>query len=184
MSTARALFEQDLKIALHAASKAYNRKRFVIIGSAAILASHPDAPDYLRLSADIDMFPIRKLEQPAFKPGDDLVGQASAFEVEHEFYIERVGDWTLLTQPEGWMDRCVKFSIGEVDGYCLHPLDLAYNKTEAGRDKDIHFVSGLIIEKILRVEEIQTFIQENCPHPELLPDILQNFAKVKSAVSG
>lgn len=183
MNTARALFEEDLKIALKAAAKAYNRKRFVIIGSAAILASHPDAPSYLRLSADIDMFPIRQLDQPAFKPGDDLVGQASAFEVEHEFYIERVGDWTLLTQPEGWMDRCVKFSIDGIDGYCLHPIDLAYNKTEAGREKDIHFVSGLISENILSIEEIETFIKENCPHAELLPQILENFEKVKTKVS-
>ncbi len=178
MCTIRELFEEDLKTALLAAAKAYDRKRFVVVGSASILASHPDAPGYLRLSADIDMFPIRKLQTEIFKPGDDLVGQASSFEHENDFYVERVGDWTMLSQPEGWLERCVKFQAGEITGYCLDPLDLAYNKTEAGREKDIHFVAGMINESIISREDLAEFIQRGCPHPELLPTVEKHFILV------
>jgi hypothetical protein len=178
MCTPRELFEEDLKTALQAAAKAYDRKRFVVVGSASILASHPDAPGYLRLSADVDMFPIRKLKTETFKPGDDLVGQASPFEDENDFYVERVGDWTMLSQPEGWFERCVQFQTGEITGYCLDPIDLAYNKTEAGRPKDIDFVAGMINEAIITREELELFIKEGCPHPDLLPTVQKHFAMV------
>ncbi|MFC5051099.1 DUF6036 family nucleotidyltransferase [Rubritalea spongiae] len=178
MSTQRELFEADLKTALRAAAKAYDRKRFVVVGSASILASHPDAPGYLRLSADIDMFPLRKLKTETFKPGDDLVGQASEFEHENDFYVERVGDWTMLSQPAGWLERCVQFKVDHITGYCLSPIDLAYNKTEAGRKKDIDFVAGMINEGIIGREELGIFIQSECPHPDLLPTVEKNFEVV------
>lgn len=187
MPVGRELFEQDLKIALVAAAGAYKRKRFVIVGSAAILATHPDAPSFLRLSADIDMFPIRKLETTDFQSGDEQVGQASAFEVEHDFYVERLGDWTMLSQPEGWFGRCKRYSVeGEVDGelttvcgYCLQPLDLAYNKLEAGREKDLNFVAGLLAEKIIYLNVLEGFIKEGCPHEDFLPNIAKNLELVK-----
>lgn len=190
MSVGRELFEQDLKLALGAAANAYKRTRFVVVGSAAILATFPDAPSFLRLSADIDMFPIRKLDTTDFQSGDEQVGQASAFEVEHNFYIERLGDWTMLSQPEGWFERCVKYSTkgeidGEevtVDGYALQPLDLAYNKLEAGRDKDLNFVGGLIAEDLISLVDLEEFINVGCPHEELLPSIMKNLDKIKAVL--
>jgi hypothetical protein len=190
MSVGKELFIQDLKIALKAAAGAYKRKRFVIVGSAAILATHPGAPSFLRLSADIDMFPIRKLDTTDFQTGDEEVGQASRFEVEHDFYIERLGDWTMLSQPDGWFERCAKYSTdgeidGEavtVDGYCLQPLDLAYNKLEAGRDKDLNFVAGLLTEKIISLTDLEKFITEGCPYEELLPTISKNLDLIKAMI--
>ena len=190
MSVGKELFEQDLKLALAAAADAYKRRRFVVVGSAAILATFPDAPSFLRLSADIDMFPIRKLDTTDFQLGDEQVGQASAFEVEHDFYIERLGDWTMLSQPEGWFERCVKYSTegkidGEdvmVDGYALQPLDLAYNKLEAGRDKDLNFVGGLISEGLIALEDLEQFIKDGCPHEELLPGIMKNLDLIKKVL--
>ena len=178
MNTARELFDADLRLALKAAAMAYDRKRFVVVGSASILASHPDAPGYLRLSADIDMFPLLKLKTETFKSGDDKVGQASQFECDNDFYVERVGEWTMLSQPEGWLERCVKFEVDDVVGYCLDPVDLAYNKTEVGRRKDIDFVAGMLNEAIITREELEYFIRDGCPHPELLPTVLDHFALV------
>ena len=190
MSVGKELFEQDLKLALAAAADAYKRRRFVVVGSAAILATFPDAPSFLRLSADIDMFPIRKLDTTDFQLGDEQVGQASAFEVEHDFYIERLGDWTMLSQPKGWFERCVKYSTegkidGKdvmVDGYALQPLDLAYNKLEAGRDKDLNFVGGLIAEGLIALEDLEQFIKDGCPHEELLPGIMKSLDLIKKAL--
>lgn len=191
MSIGKELFIEDLKVALEAAARAYKRKRFVIVGSAAILATHPNAPSFLRLSADIDMFPIRKLETTDYQSGDEEVGQASRFEVEHDFYIERLGDWTMLSQPEGWFERCSQYSTeGEIDGekvtvygYCLQPLDLAYNKLEAGRDKDLNFVAGLLAENIISLTDLENFITEGCPHEDLLPTISNNLDLIKAALA-
>jgi len=188
MSEGKELIIQDLNNALRAAAQAYQRKRFVIVGSAAILVNHPDAPSFLRVSADIDMFPIRQLDTTDFQSGDEQVGQASKFEVEHDFYVERVGDWTMLSQPDGWLERCSKFcTMGtidgeevQIDGYCLQPLDLAYNKLEAGRDKDLNFVGGLISEGIISLKELEKFIREECPYEELLPAIQLNLAMIKA----
>lgn len=178
-------------MALRAAALAYDRRRFVILGSAAILATHPDAPSFLRLSADIDMFPLRKLDTTDFQFGDEQVGQASEFEVEHDFYIERLGDWTMLSQPDGWLGRCAKYDTSvEVDGrrevvegFCLMPLDLAYNKLEAGRDKDVNFVAGLLTEGIITQGDLEGFIAEGCPHEELMPRVLRNLELVKGVMS-
>jgi len=60
----------------------------------------------------------------------------------------------------------------------LKPLDLAYNKTEAGRKKDIGFVAGMINEAIITREELEDFIKKCCPHPELLPTVEKHFALV------
>lgn len=182
MENPRELFQEDLHKALLAASKAYGRSRFVIVGSAAILATHPGAPDYIRRSADIDLFPIRPLDEGEFESGDSIVGQSSPFEDEHDFYVERLGDWTMLTQPPGWLDRCVKITVDGITGYSLHPLDLAYNKTEAGRAKDIRYVAGIIHEGYLTAEDLDLFIHEHCPHEELKQGVLDNFSKVMSTL--
>ncbi len=182
MSVGRELFEEDLKLAVLAAATAYDRKRFVVVGSAAILASFPEAPGFLRVSADIDMFPIRKLKNTEFQSGDEQVGQASAFEVEHDFYVERVGDWTLLSQPEGWLERCVKYTVEGNVAHCLSPLDLVYNKTEAGREKDLNFVAGVLSEGIVNLDDFEKFIHVGCPHPELLVPILANLEKIKAMI--
>jgi hypothetical protein len=182
MTSPRELFEADLHRALRAAAKAYGRDWFVVVGSAAILATHPDAPDYIRRSADIDMFPLPAVVGADMENGDHLVGQGSAFESEHHFYVERLGDWTMLTQPAGWLERCVVVSTEGVTGYCLSPLDLAYNKTEAGRTKDILYVAGLIHEGYLTAEDLENFIHAHCPHEELKPGVLENFGKAVDAV--
>jgi hypothetical protein len=178
MESSRELFEADLHRALLAAAKAYRRDRFVVVGSAAILATHPGAPDYIRRSADIDMFPLPAATEPDMERGDRLVGQGSVFESDFDFYVERLGDWTMLTQPAGWLERCVVVSVEDVTGYCLHPLDLAYNKTEAGRTKDILYVAGMIHEGYLTAENLKSFIDGHCPREELKPGVLENFSKV------
>jgi hypothetical protein len=69
-----------------------------------------------------------------------------------------------------------------VDGYCLQPLDLAYNKLEAGRDKDLNFVAGLLTEKIISLTDLEKFITEGCPYEELLPTISKNLDLIKAAI--
>jgi hypothetical protein len=48
--------------------------------------------------------------------------------------------------------------VGGVRVHCLAPIDLAYSKLAAGREKDFEFVSGLLHHKIVRRSELQRLI--------------------------
>ncbi len=132
----------------------------------------------LALLLAVTPFALAASEESASTERIVVVGQGSVFESDYDFYVERLGDWTMLTQPAGWLERCVVVSVEDVTGYCLHPLDLAYNKTEAGRTKDILYVAGMIHEGYLTAENLKSFIDGHCPREELKPGVLENFSKV------
>jgi hypothetical protein len=59
--------------------------------------------------------------------------------LEHDFYIEPVGEWTMMTSLPGWAERLVKVETpGGAIGWCLSPLDVAYNKADAAGRKTLH----------------------------------------------
>ena len=127
----------DLKhfiTAIKKAAEVYRCDHFIVVGRGSLSASMPDAPAALRTTGDIDLFSTfdaEKLEQ--WTNADPSVGVGSEFFDEHGFYIERVGEWTLMDQPEGWQDRAIQMHVEGIDVLVLHPLDLAYNKLDAGR---------------------------------------------------
>ena len=47
-------------------------------------------------------------------------------------------------------------SPGGAIGWCLSPLDIAYNKAEAGREKDIAYLAEMFRSGIVRPSEIKT----------------------------
>lgn len=49
-------------------------------------------------------------------------------------------------------------NIGGVRVHCLAPIDLAYSKLAAGREKDTEFVVGLLHHKIARPSELRRLI--------------------------
>ena len=61
-------------------------------------------------------------------------------------------------------------STGKFRVYCLAPIDLAYSKLAAGREKDLEFIRGLPQNKLIRQVEIQRFIAAT-PKPELRTNI-------------
>ena len=179
----RELHLLDLHAALRHAGAAYDRKRFVVVGSAALIGSLPEAAASLRYTVDVDLFPMRELCEQGMCDGDPRVGQLSDFHQKHGFYIERLGDWVLMTAPKDWMDRATRIESDGVTGWCLSPLDLAYIKTEAGRSKDINWVASLIDGGYLALDEVRSFIEEKCPFPELLSSVLDNLANVETTLA-
>jgi hypothetical protein len=57
-------------------------------------------------------------------------------------------------------DRLVELQIGAARARCLAPIDLAYSKLAAGREKDTEFVAALLHHKIVRPSELQRLVAD------------------------
>src|SRR5919198_4095329 len=131
----------------------------VVIGSQAILAEHPNAPDVLLRSAELDVFPRNDLaEADAI---DAEIGDGSQFHATYGYYAHAVGPET-LTAPAGWMNRLVKVEVSRgqrkqqrVVAWCLSTVDLLLAKLAAGREHDFAFVEAAISSGVVDIDELQ-----------------------------
>ncbi len=139
----------------------------------------PQGSPLLRSTEDIDLYPPPDSSKTALWAAKDVdLGVHSSFFAEHGFYVQRVGDWTLLTQPSGWRDRALRFAIDDITAIVLHPLDLAYNKLEAGRDKDLDFMSEGLASGAYQLGEVEAFILKHAPDDATCELILKNLGAV------
>jgi hypothetical protein len=149
---------QDLLHVVAAAAQIVGETEFVVIGSQAILASHPDAPETLLRSQEADLYPLRAPEKAERIEG--ALGDGSPFQQTYGFYAHAVGPETLKA-PAGWQDRLVRVEIAprpaskvRAVAYCLEPHDLILSKLAANRERDWEFAkdalaAGLVEPRIL-----------------------------------
>ena len=153
---------------------------FVIVGSQAILGSFPDAAPALRTSQDIDLFAKQGVTAEMNKLLYARLGPESEFEQREGFYIEPMGEWTMMTSLPGWEERLVRVEApGGAVGWCISPLDIAYNKAEAGREKDIAYLAELFRSGIVRPSEIKTAMEAARIAPEFAANVN---ARVQEAI--
>lgn len=151
----------DLKLALHECAILSGENEFIVVGSLAIVGAFPSAPAVLRVSQDIDLFFLNGATRERNQAIYERFGPDSEFAEEHDFYIEPVGDWTVATSLPGWRERLVRVDApGSAIGWCLSPLDIAYNKAEAGRVKDIAYLAELFRSGIVRPSEIKAAMDQ------------------------
>jgi hypothetical protein len=145
---------EQLEHLIRAAASISGEDRIVIIGSQAILGSHPDAPASLLTSMEADAFPEQAPEMSDIIDG--CIGELSPFHETYGYYAHGVAPETAIL-PEGWKARLVEVqspaTYGSV-GLCLSPVDLAISKLLAGRDKDIAFVRTMVAEGFVDVGEM------------------------------
>lgn len=153
----------DIRKAVESFAPITGETEFVIVGVASLVGYDPAVPISLAETEDVDIYPVAG--QAGFDMGkvDSLVGPGSDFHQENGFYIQRVGDWTTMTQPPGWLERGRTLQFGNLRATCLHPLDLAYNKLEAGREKDFAFVRGMIECGVIEQNLLRDFISNYAP---------------------
>jgi hypothetical protein len=115
----------------------------VVIGSQAILGSHPDAPEELLVSMEADVYPRRHPEKA--EDIDGAIGDGSSFHSTYGFYAHGVGPETAKA-PAGWEDRFVRVKIparpgGKRDAValCMEVHDLVLAKCVASRERDWDF---------------------------------------------
>lgn len=179
----KALTRDDLLLALDKCATLTGDREFVVVGSVSILGSTPAAPDHLTISADIDLFPRVGESGAKNELIDKNFGQGSPFELENNFYIEGVGSWTMMTSPPGWEERMTPIvSPSGVTGWCLDPLDLAYNKLEAGREKDFRYVGEILRSQILSERSLELFLKKQAPNREVLERLKGNLRRALGEV--
>jgi hypothetical protein len=156
--------ELDVKNALDSCASVYQDNEFYVVGSMSVLAKG-QVPNELRVSHDIDLYPKHKPSDGAL--AQEHFGPESDFVKEHGFTIEGVGDWTTMTTPPGWEQRTIAIRTENgVTGYCLAPIDLAFNKIEAGRTKDLVHVALLIKHDFVKADELRAVLNEHSRYPE------------------
>ncbi len=145
---------EELEHLIRAAGAVAGVRQLVIIGSQAILASHPQAPPELLASLEADTYPPDEPEKAELIDGS--IGELSPFHEQFGYYAHGVGPET-ATLPRNWRQRLVALvndNTGGVTGLCLGPVDLAISKLLAGREKDLDFVAAMVRHALVSEIEI------------------------------
>jgi hypothetical protein len=149
---------EQLRHILRAAAAVTGESVFVVIGSQAILGSHPDAPRSLRKSVEGDTYPKNHPEKAI--EVDGAIGELSPFHQEFGYYAHGVAPET-ATLPDGWEHRLVDFQVNDSSGtigLCLEKHDLTFSKLAAGREKDIEFIRELLKHRLINQGKILRLI--------------------------
>jgi hypothetical protein len=134
--------KQQLDHVLRVAGEITGEKQFIIIGSQSLHAKHPDLPDQIFASAEVDL--IAK-NHPERTESLNFIGVYSRFHETYGYYADPVDENTAAL-PKGWRSRLVNLPPGDtqgVSGLCLDPHDLAIAKYVARREKDRVFARAL-----------------------------------------
>lgn len=163
----------SLEHILHASAAITNERDIVVIGSQALLAQFPSAPDLLLSSIEADVFPRADPAKSILIDG--AIGELSPFHQTFGYYAHGV-DETTATLPPGWQDRLVPIhneNTGGATGWCLEVHDLAASKMAAGRQKDLDFVHLLLREKMVAADTLASRI-EALPLPTDRRDLVRD----------
>lgn len=140
---------EDLEHLIRASTAVSNEYDLIIVGSAAILASFPEAPSALTQTREADIYPPRDPSKADMI--DAILGEGSAFDLTFGYYAHGIGPDTAKL-PGGWKERLVRIQSPNTDnkiGFCLEPHDLAASKAIAGREKDRDFVRSMLDYKFI-----------------------------------
>jgi hypothetical protein len=184
MSAPSSLGLEEFRAAVRAAAEVYGQREFVVVGRGSLSASLPESAALLRMTEDIDLYPTGEgLDYAVLAGLDPELGVQSDFFAKHGFYVQRVGDWTVMYQPAGWEERAIRLEVDGIKAIVLHPIDLAYNKLEAGRDKDIEFIAEGLRCGVYQLSSLEGFIREGTKEDWKLEALLTNLQKAQSLVS-
>jgi hypothetical protein len=149
------------------AAYAIVNEEIVVIGSQAVLAQHPDAPEALLMSSEVDLFPRKNPDRS--EEIDGAIGDGSRFHQTYAYYAHGVGPETVVGAA-GWEDRLVPLEVHiaphkdrVVTAWCLEVHDLILAKLAAGRPHDYEFVEEAIRAGLVDLDQLRL-------GAELMPD--------------
>ena len=139
----------ELEHLIRAAAQVAGDRELVIVGSQAILAQFPDAPESMLVSREADLYPLNRPERA--DEIDGAMGDGSYFDATFGYYAHAVGRETAKA-PAGWEDRLVPVrgaNTGGATGWCLEAHDLVLAKCAAGRARDWEFARDALRYKLV-----------------------------------
>lgn len=124
---------------LRSARKVTGLERFVLIGSAAVLAWREMVPPEMVMSREADLFPfeVDNAEQVSDEL-DGVLGQGSMFDETFGYYCDGVSEQTAIL-PTDWLKRSMEYASPSTEGTIAvvpSPDDIALAKLCAWREKD------------------------------------------------
>jgi hypothetical protein len=151
--------KQQVDHVLRAAGRITGEKQFIIIGSQALHGKHPDLPDEILTSFEVDLIATNHLDRTEWL---NVIGVDSQFHETYGYYADAV-DAATATLPKGWRGRLVGLAPGDTDGVrglCLDPHDLAIAKYVAFREKDLVFTRELARRRIISKEQLLGLLEQ------------------------
>lgn len=135
----------------------------VVIGSQAILAHYPDAPETLLTSIEVDVYP--KNNPNRADEIDGSLGDGSRFHETYGYYAHGVGPETPIA-PAGWEQRLLKLEVpvgarssNTATAWCLEAHDLVLAKLAAGRPHDLDFAEEAIRARLVRIDQLRLGVE-------------------------
>jgi hypothetical protein len=151
--------KQQVDHVLRAAGRITGEKQFIIIGSQSLHGKHPDLPDEIVLSAEVDLIATRHADRTEWL---NAIGVYSPFHESFGYYADPVDEATAIL-PRGWKARLVNLPPGDTEGVlglCLDPHDLAIAKYVARREKDVAFTRELARRGLVSAEELLVLLEK------------------------
>ncbi|MGH8290115.1 MAG: DUF6036 family nucleotidyltransferase [Steroidobacteraceae bacterium] len=144
---------------LRAAGRITGERQFIIVGSQALHGKHPDLPDEILTSFEVDLIASKHSDRTEWL---NVIGLDSTFHETNGYYADAV-DLGTATLPKGWKGRLVRLPPGDTDGVralCLDPHDLAIAKYAAFREKDLIFTRELVRRGLLSQDQLLTLLEQ------------------------
>jgi hypothetical protein len=136
---------EGLAHVLRAARAITGETVFVLLGSQAVLAQFPEAPEILLRSNEIDLYP--KFRPDLAEVIEGAMGAGSPFHGAFGYHADGIGPETAIL-PTGWEARAITLdkhpSLEGAIGICPEIHDLAASKLVAFREKDRDWVTASI----------------------------------------
>jgi hypothetical protein len=167
---------------IRSASTLAGDRKFLVLGSASLLASFPELgepPSPLHATYDADLFPEPFDELTAIML-DEALGENRAYFRRHGYHADILRESILETLPLGWRERLVSVA-GCPTAFALEAHDLAAIKLLVGRPKDLALLEHLHASGLLNVAQVRSRIATLDIPKERLPRLLGYFKHIFGA---
>ena len=126
---------------------------YVVLGSLAALGYAGELPPRMALSLDVDAF--GKSDPPRIFELAAALGQGSAFEAEHGYYLDPISP-RVATLPEGWETRLVRIELEPgLAAWFLEPNDAAASKYARMEPRDREWIRAGLRANILSLPIVE-----------------------------
>ena len=143
----------DLRHLFAQARKLSGETDYVVFGSLSALGHSTDVPPRMAMSLDVDAF--GKADPPRIFELAAALGQGSAFEAEHGYYLDPISP-RVATLPEHWEQRLIRIELeAGLAAWFLEPNDAAVSKYARMEPRDREWIRAGLQARILSLPIIE-----------------------------